>query len=123
MQRQEEQRKTVLQRLAALPSRNMKDAPSFGAQLKALWREGLKDLNDTIQRAFFGQQAGIGEPGTPLVPTQAMVTSDLGVAYARHSRMEDGAQMTSAQTSYHDKLAEAASQGAAARQQQKGLER
>src|SRR4051794_18708582 len=93
-----EEQQTLLQKLANLPSRNLKDAPSVWAQGRALLREMLKDVNDTFQKVFFGQPAGQNEIGTPLVPTQAMVTSDLGVAYAKHARMED------AQQTYQEKL-------------------
>lgn len=51
--------------------------PSFGAELKAMTREAVKDVNSTIQQVFFGHPAGHGEPGTPLNPTPQLVTEDL----------------------------------------------
>ena len=51
--------------------------PSFGAEIKAMAREAVKDVHNTIQQVFFGQSSGHGEPGTPLNPTPQLVTEDL----------------------------------------------
>ncbi len=53
------------------------EPPKFLGQLQALGREMAKDVNSTMHEVFFGKQAGMNEPGTPLAPTQAMVTHDL----------------------------------------------
>ena len=52
--------------------------PSFGGQLQAMWREGLKDLQNALLPAFPESQRGVEEPGTPLNPTSQQVTQDLG---------------------------------------------
>jgi len=54
------------------------DQPSFTGQLEAMWREGLKDLQNAILPAFPDSQRGVEEPGTPLNPTPQQVTQDLG---------------------------------------------
>jgi hypothetical protein len=46
--------------------------------MASMWREALKDVRETMNQTFFGQRDGGYEPGTPLAPTQAMVTHDLG---------------------------------------------
>jgi len=65
--------------------------PSFGAQLQALVREAAKDIHNTAHEVFFGQQDGPGEAGTPLVPTQAMVTKSLGTVHGYSAMLEDAA--------------------------------
>jgi hypothetical protein len=51
-----------------------KDKPSLSGQLGALWREGLKDVQNVVLNAFPDSIQGVVEPGTPLNPTQQMVT-------------------------------------------------
>jgi len=65
--------------------------PALIAQLQAMAREAAKDINTTMHQVFFSQQAGIGEPGTPLVPTQAMVTKDLGTVHGYGAMLDDAA--------------------------------
>jgi hypothetical protein len=50
---------------------------SFSGELGAMFREGLKDLQNAILPAFPESQRGVEEPGTPLVPTQSMVTEQV----------------------------------------------
>ena len=65
--------------------------PNLGAQLRAMWREGLKDISNTMHQVFFGQQQSPGEPGTPLSPTPYMVTEDLGVMEGKtYEQVRDG---------------------------------
>lgn len=93
--------------VVAFPSRNMESPPEPIAQFKAAWREMLKDVNNTLHQVFFGQHVSPGEPGTPLVPTQAQVTKEQGNVYGYHNLLED-----------------AASRGPVhGQQQQKGIER
>lgn len=54
-----------------------KEKPSLKGQLGALWREGLKDLHNALVPAFPDSMRTADEPGTPLAPTQSMVTDDL----------------------------------------------
>jgi hypothetical protein len=53
------------------------DMPSLTGQLGALWREGLKDVQNVVLNAFPDSIQGVVEPGTPLNPTQRMVTDAL----------------------------------------------
>ena len=55
--------------------------PSFGAQLAAMWREGVKDVRQTINEVFFGKGEHMAEAGTPMNPTQIQVTKDLDHSY------------------------------------------
>ncbi len=68
-----------------------KHQPSLSAQLQAMMREAAKDVHAKMDQAFFGQTPGMGEPGTPLVPTQAMITKDLGTVQGYQSMLEDAA--------------------------------
>ena len=75
------------------------------AEIKALAREAAKDIHNTLQLVFFGTPAGPGEPGTPLVPTQAMVTSDLGTleSMGMYQNMLDGYSTAGPTAQLHDK--------------------
>jgi len=53
-------------------SRN--DTPSFKGEMGAVFREGLKDLQNVVLHAFPDSIHGVEEPGTPTNPTQQMVT-------------------------------------------------
>lgn len=58
------------------------EQPALGAQLGAMWREGLKDLQNAILPAFPESQRGVEEAGTPLNPTPQQVTKALGNVYS-----------------------------------------
>jgi hypothetical protein len=60
---------------------NHAQQPALGAELKALGREGLKDLQNAVLHAFPDSMRLQEEPGAPLSPTQAMVTKDVGTVY------------------------------------------
>ena len=64
-------------------------AARAGAQVKALTREAAKDVNNTMHQIFFGQGVTPGEIGTPMVPTQAAISKDLGNVYGREAMRED----------------------------------
>lgn len=53
------------------------ETPSFTGELGALFREGLKDLQNVVLHAFPDSVRGVEEPGTPLNPTQQMVTDSV----------------------------------------------
>lgn len=55
----------------------MSDVPNFGGELRAMGREAAKDASAMLHQVFFNISAGLHEPGTPLAPTQQMVTQDL----------------------------------------------
>lgn len=67
---------------------NHQQRPSLGAELKALGREGLKDLQNAVLHAFPESMRLHEEPGTPLSPTQAMVTKDVGTVYGFQNMLE-----------------------------------
>ena len=46
-------------------------------EAKAIVREAIKDIRGTIHQVFFGQSEHQPEPGTPLNPTQQMVTREI----------------------------------------------
>ena len=81
--------KAVLRTIAEFPSRNLEHPPSFLGQLDAMRREMLKDVNNTFHQVFFGQGVAHGEPGTPMVPTQAQVTQSLGNVHGYSAMLED----------------------------------
>jgi len=60
---------------------NHQQQPALAAELKALGREGLKDLQNAVLHAFPDSMRLHEEPGSPLSPTQAMVTKDVGTVY------------------------------------------
>lgn len=60
---------------------NHAQQPALGAELRALGREGLKDLQNVVLHAFPDSMRLEQEPGAPLSPTQAMVTKDVGTVY------------------------------------------
>lgn len=64
------------------PARAKPEQPALGAQLGAMWREGLKDLQNAILPAFPESQRGVEEAGTPLNPTPQQVTQALGNVYS-----------------------------------------
>lgn len=79
------------------------------AMAKPLVREGAKDLFNAIVPAFPESVHGVDEPGTPLVPTQTMVTREI-----------DSVQAPSA---YEQFKAQIASQEIAAPEQERGITR
>lgn len=83
--------KSLLGRFMDWVKSNHAQQPSFGAELKAMAREAAKDINSTMHQVFFGQPVSPGEPGTPMVPTQAMVTKDLGTVEGYKSLLDDAA--------------------------------
>lgn len=68
------------------------DTPSFSGEMGALFREGLKDLQNVVLHAFPDSIHGVEEPGTPTNPTQQMVT-DAVVGHDR-SEMSGGTSMS-----------------------------
>lgn len=98
--------KAAMRAAGNFPSRNVANPPSLLGQLAALHREAVKDVNSTMHQVFFGQQAGSGEPGTPLVPTQMMVNQNLGTV-----------------SGYQDILSEAAARATPPQQKEKGVEK
>jgi len=63
--------------------------PSVWAELKAMGRQGAKDLHNAVIPAFPQSAHSVDEPGTPLNPTPQMVTQDLGTSQG-YQAMLDG---------------------------------
>jgi hypothetical protein len=65
---------------AALAKRNEWAAkqPSLTGQLAAMWREGVKDVRQTLNETYFGKGEHMAEAGTPMNPTQQQVTVEQG---------------------------------------------
>ncbi|HEX4131479.1 MAG TPA: hypothetical protein VHZ24_15680 [Pirellulales bacterium] len=72
----------------------------LSGQLEALLRQGAKDLHNAIVPAFPQSAHSLDEPGTPLNPTQQMVTNDVNAdsgyqkwleSHAREAGQERGA--------------------------------
>jgi len=67
---------------------NHQQQPALGAELRALGREGLKDLQNAVLHAFPDSMRLEQEPGAPLSPTQAMVTKDVGTVYGFQAALD-----------------------------------
>src|SRR5713101_5694525 len=57
---------------------NHERQPSLGAEVKAMGREAIKDVRNTIHETFFGKPEHMAEPGAPLNPTPQETTMDRG---------------------------------------------
>ncbi|MDZ4858030.1 MAG: hypothetical protein SGI88_03535 [Candidatus Hydrogenedentes bacterium] len=68
---------------------NHAQQPSLGAEVKAMAREAVKDVRNTIHEVFFGKGEGMSEQGTPLNPTPQIVTQDMGNVHG-YEAMLDG---------------------------------
>jgi len=82
---------------------NHEQRPALGAELKALGREGLKDLQNAVLHAFPDSMRLQEEPGAPLSPTQAMVTKDVGTVYGFQAMLDGYASRGSVHGQEHDK--------------------
>jgi hypothetical protein len=95
----------------------MAEQPSLWSELKAMAREAIKDIREVVvERGWFGQRAGPGEPGTPLNPMYAEVAQDRGLLHVQQSIDMEGPQQ-----SYQDQLREASQR--AMPDQDRGMER
>lgn len=73
-----EKKPSLLERLVAKRNEWAAEQPNLSGQLGALWREGLKDLQNAVLHAFPDSQRLVEEPGAPLTPTQQQVTAEQG---------------------------------------------
>jgi hypothetical protein len=78
-QQEQEAKQSLWQRFKGWVKDNRDRQPSFGAEVKAMGREAIKDVRNTIHESFFGQREGPGEPGAPLNYTQAEISQDRGL--------------------------------------------
>jgi len=73
------------------------EQPSLSAELKAMGREGVKDIRATLHETYFGQPEHMSEAGSPLNPTPQMVTQDLGTVHGSYQQELDSYSARSAQ--------------------------
>jgi hypothetical protein len=78
-QQGQEVRQSWAERLKEWIKENHDRQPSLGAELKAMGREAIKDVRNTLHESYFGRPEGIGEPGAPLNYTQAEISQDRGL--------------------------------------------
>jgi hypothetical protein len=81
--------KSTWEQLLAMRAQWAQEQPSLGAELKAMAREGIKDVRSTVMETFLGSPELGGEPGTPLNPTPQQVTQDLGNVYGTYQSQLD----------------------------------
>jgi hypothetical protein len=84
--------KSPVERFKAWVRKNHQERPSLGAELRAVGREGLKDLQNAVLHAFPDSQRLHEEPGAPGSPTQAMVTKDVGTVYGFQQKLDGYAE-------------------------------
>src|SRR4051812_34183613 len=65
-------------RFKAWVEKNKAGRPKLGAQIESMFREAVKDIQNTFHQVMYGQPQQHGEPGTPLNPTMQQVTKALG---------------------------------------------
>jgi hypothetical protein len=80
--------------------------PSLGAELKAMGREAIKDVRNTVHEVFFGQREGPGEPGAPLNYTQAEISQDRGLVGGYQAMLDAYASRGSVHGQEQDKALE-----------------
>lgn len=95
--------RSLLGRFMDWVRQNHKDQPSLGAQLSAMAREAAKDVNTTMHQVFFGQPVSPGEPGTPMVPTQAQVSQDQGNVSIYNRLLDDATSRGAVQQHQHER--------------------
>lgn len=78
MSEEQPQNPSILQKMMDKRAEWAAEQPSFSAEIKAIAREGIKDVRSTVNEVFFESPELGGEPGTPLNPTPQMITQDLG---------------------------------------------
>jgi hypothetical protein len=74
-----EQQKNVIERMLDKRAEWAAKQPSLGSEIRAMGREAVKDIRNSIHEVFFGKGEGLSEPGTPLSPTMQEVTMDRDV--------------------------------------------
>jgi hypothetical protein len=65
------------EKLLEVREKNLAQLPTFGAQFDAMFREGVKDIRQTVMETYSGKGEHAPEVGAPGNPTQAMMTADL----------------------------------------------
>jgi hypothetical protein len=55
--------------LEALRRENRKSLPTFGSEIRAITREAMKDIRQTLHESYFGHGEHAPEPGSPFNPT------------------------------------------------------
>jgi hypothetical protein len=90
MQQQDAERTrkpTMGERFGAWVESNKANRPRWDAELFAIFREAVKDVRQTLMESYFGHGEHAPEAGTPLNPTQIMITDEvrgLNGGYTHH---------------------------------------
>src|SRR4051812_28781568 len=82
-QEQEQQPPGIGDRAIAWYNARQAGQPAFWAQIAAMTREAVKDIQNTFHQVMYGHPQQHGEPGTPLNPTMQQVTKSLGNFYGQ----------------------------------------
>lgn len=96
-EQQQQARQSWLERFREWMKDNHDRQPSLGAELKAMAREAVKDVRNTVHETFFGHREGMGEPGAPLNYTQAEISQDRGMVGGYQAMLDAYASRGSAQ--------------------------
>jgi hypothetical protein len=86
-----EKKPSLLERLVSKRNEWAAEQPKLSGQLEALWREGLKDLQNAVLHAFPDSQRLVEEPGAPLTPTQQQVTAEQGNVHGYGAQLDQAA--------------------------------
>jgi hypothetical protein len=76
---------------------NRAKLPDWRGELRAMFREAIKDIRQTMNQVFFGQHEHAPEAGTPYNPTPQVVTQDMGNFHGYGAANDNG-------QSYRDQL-------------------
>jgi hypothetical protein len=68
---------SALQKFAEWVKENHAQQPSLGAEVRAMGRELIKDVRASLHDTAWGRPEHMPELGTPLNPTQKIITDDL----------------------------------------------
>jgi hypothetical protein len=79
-QQGQEAQRSWAERLQEWVQNNHDQQPSWQSEMRAIVREAVKDIRQTVHETFFGKPEHASEPGTPLSPTMQEVSADRGVA-------------------------------------------
>lgn len=105
-QQGQEARQSWAEKLGGWIKDNHERQPSLGAELKAMGREAIKDVRNTVHEVFFGQREGPGEPGAPLNYTQAEISQDRGLVDGYQAMLDSYASRGSVHGQEQDKALE-----------------
>jgi hypothetical protein len=95
---------------------NRAKLPKLTGELKAIFREAIKDIRQTVNEVFFAKGEHAPEAGTPLNPTPQAVTADMGNVYGYRASEGKG-------QSYREQLSQTAARGGQDNDRGRGMSR